>query len=155
MKRFSTVFIMLSVFVLNAWAQAPGHWSFQGTVVHMQMTDCIGQRSFMASMSGVAQQAEQCPQYTVIGDKVVYVVVGRHAAEFIPLAETMQFLVRKNELLLFSDDEKSRSRFVIQQMTLRAEWEREETHRVMAKEAADAEANREVKPHVGMLSARR
>lgn len=64
-----------------------------------------------------------------MSDKVVSVVVGRRTEEFMPLAENMEFLVRKNELVIFSDDEKATSRFAIQQMTLRADWDREQAHR--------------------------
>ncbi len=73
------------------------------------MTDCAMQRGFMATMSGVSAPAGvTVPEYTVMSDKVVYVVVGRRAEEFIPLAENMEFLIRKNELVIFSDDEKTK-----------------------------------------------
>ena len=61
-----------------------------------------------------------------MSSKVVYVVVGRRTQEFIPLAEDLDFVIRNNEIVIFSDDEKTKSRFVIQQMMLRADWDREE-----------------------------
>lgn len=86
-----------------------------------------------------------CPEYTIVGDKVVYVVVGRHAEEFMPLAENMDFLIRKNELVLFSEDEKARSRFTIQQMTLRGDWEREEARREAEARAMERSASYELR----------
>ena len=69
-----------------------------------------------------------------MSDKVVYVVVGRHTEEFIPLAENMEFLIRKDELIILADDEKTKSRFVIQQMTLRADWDREQARKELREE---------------------
>jgi hypothetical protein len=125
MKRIALMFVL----VLSAatFLQAQSRWSFKGTVIKMRMTDCAMQHSFMAAMSGVPAPAGiSCPEFTVMSDKVVYVVLGRHAEEFIPLAENMEFLIRKNELVLFSDDEKTKAHFVIRQMTLREDWDREE-----------------------------
>ena len=90
MKRIALLFVM----VLSAatFLQAQGHWSFKGTVIKMRMTDCAMQRGFMATMSGASAPAGvMCPEFTVVSDKVVYVVVGRRAEEFIPLAEDMEF----------------------------------------------------------------
>ncbi len=56
-----------------------------------------------------------------------------------PLAEIMNFLFRKNELVIFFDNEKT-SRFAIQQMTLRQDWDRERAHKefvVASKELAE------------------
>jgi hypothetical protein len=113
--------------------QAQSRWSFRGTVIKMRMADCTAQRGFMAAMSGVPVQAiGNCPEYTIMGDKVVYVVVGRRSEAFIPLAENMDFLIRKNELVIFSDDEKTKSNFAIQSMTLRADWDKEEARKELA-----------------------
>jgi hypothetical protein len=131
MKRITLLFC----FVLSAAAllSAQGNWSFKGTVTKMRMTDCTMQHGFASALSGAPAQATgNCPEYTVVSDKVVYVVVARRAAEFIPLAENMDFLIRKNELVTFSDDEKTKSHFVVQQMMLRAEWDREEARKELA-----------------------
>jgi hypothetical protein len=153
MKRIAILF----VFLVSAAAltQAQGHWSFKGTVTKMRMTDCVMQRGFMAAMSGVsAPVGNTCPEYTIIGDKVVYVVVGRRADEFIPLAEDMEFLIRKNELVTFSDDEKMKSHFAIQQMTLRADWEREETRKELAARMMERSVSYETRnpPHTSLVS---
>jgi hypothetical protein len=124
MKRITLLF----VFVLGAAVvlQAESRWSFKGTVIRMRMTDCVLQSGFRASLAGIPMSGVSCPEYTVMSSKVVYVVVGRRTEEFIPLAEDMDFLIRKNEIVIFSNDEKAKSRFVIQQMTLRADWEHEQ-----------------------------
>jgi hypothetical protein len=134
MKRITLLFI----FVLGAAAltQAEERWSFKGTVIKMRMAECQG-HGFMAAMSGAPEPVKNCPEYTVMTDKVVYVVVGKRTEEFMPLAENMDFLVRKNELVIFSGDEKATSHFAIQQMALRGDWEREQAHK------AFAEASRE------------
>ena len=152
MKRMALLFVM----VLSAatFLQAQGHWSFKGTVIKMRMTDCAMQRGFMATMSGVSAPAGiMCPEFTVMSDKVVYVVVGRSGEEFIPLAEDMEFLIRKNELVIFSDDEKTKTHFAIQQMTLRADWDREEERKELAARVLERSANYEARnpPRTSML----
>jgi hypothetical protein len=115
------------------------------------MAGCAAQHSFMAAMSGVPAPAGfTCPEYTVMSDKVVYVVVGRRVEEFMPLAENMEFLIRKNELVIFSDDEKTKSHFVIQQMVLRTEWDREEQRKDLAARMMERSVSYEVRnpPHI-------
>jgi len=153
MKRIALLFI----FALSATValQAQGNWSFRGTVIKMRMTTCVMHGGFMATMSGVPAPAGiTCPEYTLMSDKVVYVVVGRRAEEFIPLAENMAFLIRKNELVLFSDDEKTKARFTIQQMILRTEWEREEARKEVAARIVERSVNHEAlnPPRTAMLS---
>jgi hypothetical protein len=134
MKRIALLFL----FVAGAAALLQAQGSFKGTVTRMRMTECVAQHSFMAAVSGTPIQAgTTCPEYTVMSDKVVYVVVGRHTEEFMPLAENMDFLVRKNELVIFSDDEKTKSRFVIESMLLRKDWDREEARRDLALRLAE------------------
>lgn len=154
MKRAALLF----VFVLGAisFMKAESRWSFKGTVIKMRMTECPAQHSFIAAMSGVPAQSEgSCPEYTIKGDKVVYVVVGRRAEEFIPLAENMDFLIRKNELIIFSDDEKTKSHFAIQAMTLRADWDREEARKELEEKMIERSVNYEQRnpPRASMISA--
>jgi hypothetical protein len=156
MKRISVLFIF--VMCAAALVQAQGNWSFKGTVIKMRMADCAAQHSFMVAMSGVqAPTAATCPEYTVMSDKVVYVVVGRHTEEFIPLAENMEFLIRKNELIILADDEKTKSRFVIQQMTLRADWDREQARKELETKMMERSVNYELRnpPRTSMMSATR
>jgi DNA-binding transcriptional regulator WhiA len=67
----------------------------------------------------------------------------------------MEFLVRKNELILFSADEKAKSRFVIQQMTLRADWDRAEARRELEAKMMERSVNYESRnpPRTSMASA--
>lgn len=153
MKRITLLFIFALSATVALHAQAK--WSFKGTVIKMRMTSCVMHGGFMATMSGApAPAGVTCPEYTLMSDKVVYVVVGRRAEEFIPLAENMVFLIRGNELVLFSDDEKTKSRFTIQQMILRADWEREESRKEVAARMAERSANYEARypPRRSMLS---
>ena len=148
---------LLAIFVLSAAAlvHAQGPWSFKGTVIKMRMTECTAQHGFMAAMSGTPGPAGgTCPEYTIMSDKVVYVVVGRRAEAFIPLAENMDFLIRKNELVIFSDDEKTKSIFTIQAMTLRADWDREEARKELAAKMMERSVNYEVRnpPRASILS---
>jgi hypothetical protein len=144
MRRISFLFIF-ALFV-TAGLQAQGNWSFKGTVTRMRMGDCVAQRGFKASLSGGAAQAGiTCPEYTVVSDKVVYVIVGRRSEEFVPLAENIDFQIRKNELIILSDDEKTKPRFVIQQMTLRADWEREEARKELEARMVERSVNYELR----------
>jgi hypothetical protein len=154
MKRATLLF----VFVLGTTTlmQAQGRWSFKGTVIKMRMAECAAQHGFMASMSGVPAQSQgTCPEYTIMSDKVVYVVEGRQKDAFIPLAENMDFLIRKNELVTFSDDEKEKPHFAIRQMTLRSEWDREEERKELAARMMARSVNYEARnpPHASMLPA--
>jgi len=145
MKRIALLFVFaLSVSVL---LQAQGHRFFNGTVIKMRMTDCVARRSFVNAMSGVpAQGGGVCPEYTVMSDKVMYVVVGRRDSDvFIPLAENVEFLIRKNELVIMSDDEKTKSHFLIQHMMLRADWDREEARKELAAQMMERSVNYEAR----------
>jgi hypothetical protein len=144
MKRMT----VLIVLVLGAATlmQAQSRWSFRGTVIKMRMADCAAQHGFMVAMSGAPGPiGGTCPEYTIMSDKVVYVVVGRRAEAFIPLAENMDFLIRKNELVIFSDDEKTKSNFAIQSMTLRADWDKEEARKELAAKMMERSVNYEVR----------
>jgi hypothetical protein len=129
-KRISLLFILAlsAVTVLHAEG-----WSFfRGTVTEMRTVDCPMPHGIVTAMAGAPSlPAYTCPEYTVVGDRVVYVVVARRSDQFIPLAENMNFQIRKNELVTFSDNER-KSRFVIQRMTLRTEWDRNKARKDLA-----------------------
>lgn len=100
----------------------------QGTVVRMRMAECIAaQRGFMAMMSGaqVSQTDELCPEYTLVAEKVVYVIVGKTSNQLIPLAENIDFRFKNNEFMVRIDDAKHEARFTVREMTLRSTWEHE------------------------------
>lgn len=102
-----------------------------GSVVRMHMGDCLlAPRGFMTAFgaSTTPQNEASCPQYTLVSNNVVYVIVGKSSNQLIPLAETIDFRLRKNELAVRMDDAKHEARFAIKEMMFRAEWERLERH---------------------------
>jgi hypothetical protein len=122
--RFWWFLIVISAVALPMHAQR-----FQlGTVTRMQTKDCIMVHgSFATALGYLPQKTEEiCPEYTLVSDKVVYVVVGKRSSQFMPLAEEIQFRLCKNELVVRVDDEKRESHFSIKEMTLRLDWEREQ-----------------------------
>jgi hypothetical protein len=98
-----------------------------GTIVRMQMAECTSaEHGFMAALSGASHAStdEFCPEYVLVADKVVYVIVGRSSTALVPLAEGTKFRLQNNELLIRIDDAKRETRFGIREMVLRSEWER-------------------------------
>jgi len=127
MKRLWLLILLLCSSPVWLAAQSRPHQ--QGTVVRMRMTDCIGaQHGVMAALSGSArlQAGELCPEYVLVTDKVVYVILGKGSDQLIPLAEVTRFHFQKNELLIRVDDARKESRFQIKAMVLRPEWDRNE-----------------------------
>ena len=124
--RFWLLFLVAAV-VLPAQAQR-----FQlGTVTRMQTKDCtVLHGGFVTALGAVPQRSEEiCPEYTLVSDKVVYIVVGKRSTQFMPLAEVVYFRLAKNEVLVRVDDERKDSRFSIKEMQLRADWERDQVLR--------------------------
>jgi len=116
--------------VAAAWAGPFGVYQ-HGTVVRMRMGDCtLARRGFMAAFgSPAAQMPEQvCPEYTLVSDKVVYVIVGRSSNQLIPLADVIDFRLYDNELAVRVDDAKHETKFSIKEMILRSEWDLVQKH---------------------------
>jgi hypothetical protein len=116
------------------------------------------QRGFVGAMSGVAAATGiTCPEYTVLSDRVVYVVVGLRREEFIPLAENMQFFIRRNELVINPEDPKTKSRFAIQRMALRADWDREVEREELEAQMMERSVNYELRnpPRTSILTSAR
>src|SRR6201982_1087052 len=110
--RYGLWAVLLICLVPRAWAGVYQH----GTVVRMRMTDCLpAHHGFMMAMSGPAAQIgpEVCPEYTLVSDKVVFVIVGRSADQLIPLADVVDFRFNKNELAMRLDDARHESKFTI------------------------------------------
>jgi hypothetical protein len=102
-----------------------------GTVVRMHMSDCIlAHHGFMLAFGGPSTTMDQepCPEYTLVSDHVVYVIVGKLSNQLIPLAETIDFRLHKNELAVRVDDAKHETRFTLKEMIVRSEWERVQRH---------------------------
>lgn len=129
MKRILAVTLFLLVSLIGMEGETG--WSFKGTVIKMRMADCAV-HPFMAAMSGTPAAIGLCPEYTIFSDKVVYIVQARRNSMFMPLAEGVEFVIARNELVHPGDDPKNRDRFVIQQMTLRTDWDKEEARKELA-----------------------
>lgn len=117
----------LAVCCYPAWGGIYQH----GTVVRMHMGECLGARhGFMANFGGpaVQQATDVCPEYTLISDKVVFVIVGHSSDQIVPLADVVDFRFHKNELAILIDDTKRESKFDIKEMILRSEWEMVQKH---------------------------
>jgi hypothetical protein len=101
-----------------------------GMVVRMHMGDCtLAHHSFMNTFGPPQTPAEDaCPEYTLVSDKVVFVIVGKSPKEFVPLASMVDFRFQRSELFIRVDDERKESRFVIKEMTLRSQWDLVQQH---------------------------
>jgi len=102
-----------------------------GTVVRMHMGNCMmAQQRFMAAFGppAGAMNEEACPEYTLVSKDVVFVIVGKSSNQLIPLAETIDFRMHKNELAVRVDDAKRESKFAIKEMLVRSDWERLQRH---------------------------
>jgi len=121
--RFWLLFVIAAV-ALPAHAQ---HFQL-GTVTRMQTKDCTIVHAALASVIGYVPQNTEgvCPEYTLVSEKVVYIVVGKRSGQFMPLAEIVQFRLLKNELFVRIDDERRESHFSIKEMELRSDWERDQ-----------------------------
>jgi len=102
-----------------------------GTVVRMHMGDCqLMHRGFM-NQFGPPQAAmieDSCPEYTLVTDKVVLVIVGKSSSQLVPLAETIDFRFENKDLAIRVDDARKESKFSIKEMTLRSRWDLVQQH---------------------------
>ncbi len=102
-----------------------------GTVVRMHMGNCMAaQQRFMAAFGSPATTVSQesCPEYTLVSKDVVFVIVGKSSNQLVPLAETIDFRVQKNELAVRVDDAKRETKFSIKEMVVRSDWDRLQRH---------------------------
>ena len=129
MKRAVSLIILWCVLLVSASAQF-GMYQ-HGSVVRMHIGDCIlSHHGFVAAFGGpgIAAPQESCPEYTLVSSKVVYVIVGKSSNQMIPLAETIDFCIRKNELAVRVDDAKHDFKFTIKEMVIRSDWDRMQRH---------------------------
>lgn len=125
MKR--TLILAIALCSCALFAGASTAQRQRGTIVRMRMAEClVPQHGFMAALSGQQRQQgdELCPEYVLVADKVVYVIVGKTSSALIPLAESTQFRLQKKELLIRIDDENRETGFLLREMVLRSEWDR-------------------------------
>ncbi len=128
MKSFLRIALLL--LVSAATAQQIGAYQ-HGTVIRMRMSECMpSHHAFLTTFGGQAAPAipEACPEYTLLSDKVVFIIVGRSSGQLIPLADVIDFRVRTNELAVRVDDAKHESRFNIKEMVLRSDWDLIQKH---------------------------
>ena len=125
---------LLLVLVLGsasaAWAAPLGIYQ-HGTVIRMRMGDCaLTHRGFMNSFGPPQAPANEggCPEYTLVGDKVVFVIVGKSSNQLVPLAEVIDFRFQNKELAVRVDDARHESKFAIKEMTLRSQWDLIQKH---------------------------
>jgi hypothetical protein len=113
--------LCLALVLFTAQAASAGIYQ-HGTVVRMRMGDCLPSRhGFMVAFGGQAAQTspEVCPEYTLVSDKVVFVIVGRSSDQLIPLADIVDFRFHNNDMAVRVDDARHESRFNIKEMILR------------------------------------
>jgi hypothetical protein len=115
--------------VSAAWAAPLGIYQ-HGTVIRMRMGDCaLMHRGFMNTFGpSQATANETCPEYTLVADKVVFLIVGKSSNQLVPLAEVIDFRFQNQELAVRVDDARHESKFAIKEMALRSEWERIQKH---------------------------
>jgi hypothetical protein len=125
-RTFLVVFLML--FGVNlAWGGVYQH----GTIVRMRMGDCLpAHHGFITTFGGPqsAMPQDSCPEYTLVADKVVYVIVGKSSNQLVPLADVIDFRLRNNELAVRIDDAKHETKFGIKEMILRTDWDLIQRH---------------------------
>ena len=128
-KHWKYALCLVLILFCAPWARA-GIYQ-HGTVVRMRMGDCLPARhGFMTAFGGQAAQAgpEVCPEYTLVSDKVVYVIVGRSSGQLVPLADVIDFRLHNNELAVRIDDARHETKFSIKEMILRSEWDLIQKH---------------------------
>jgi hypothetical protein len=126
MKRFLLLVTLLSMIPISLVAQSRGR--DEGVIVRMRITDCLASHhAFMTAMGGPQQATnDQCAEYVLVTEKVVYVIVAKNSEQLVPLAEKTPFRFQNNEILIRVDDSRRESRFHVKEMTLRPQWEREQ-----------------------------
>ena len=124
MKPFLLVMLLCC---LSAGSVAQDSARHRGVIVRMRMGDCFSaSHGFVSAVAGGPSRGDgPCPEYTLVTDKVVYVIVGKISGQIIPLAETTEFRIVKNELLIRADDALHETRFIVKEMSLRPDWESE------------------------------
>jgi hypothetical protein len=128
--KYTLWFVVIFCGVQIAQAEHLGVYQ-QGTVVRMRMSECtFPPHGFLAAFGSPQSPTptEVCPEYTLVSDKVVFVIIGRSSNQFIPLADVIDFRFHNNELAVRVDDAKHESKFSIKEMILRSEWDLVQKH---------------------------
>jgi hypothetical protein len=128
--RYTLLLTLLLSSVSVAFAAPIGIYQ-HGTVVRMRMGDCMLMHRGFMNQFGPPQAAmieEGCPEYTLVADKVVFLIVGKSSNQLVPLAEVIDFRFQNKEMTVRVDDARKESKFTIKEMTLRSEWDRIQKH---------------------------
>jgi len=131
MKSTSLLALVLVLTSVSMAVAAPLGRYQHGTVIRMRMGDCMLMHGGFMTAFGPPQAAANegvCPEYTLLADKVVFIIVGKTSNQLMPLAEVVDFRFQKKELAVRVDDERHESKFAIKEMTLRSEWEMIQRH---------------------------
>ncbi len=106
---------------------ADNHVREQGTIVRMRITGCISsQHAVMDTLSGTGRMRSQqlCPEYVLVTDKLVYVIIGKASGQLLPLAQITRFYVQNNEVVVRVGDSHRETHFRLKEMMMREKWER-------------------------------
>jgi len=128
--RLLVALVLTSIGVSIALAAPIGTYQ-HGTVVRMRMGDCLLMHRGFINTFGPPQGAAaegSCPEYTLVTDKVVFVIVGKSSNQLVPLAEIIDFRFQNKELAVRVDDARKESKFAIKEMTLRSQWDLIQKH---------------------------
>lgn len=135
MKKFADRnLVKTSLWLVLLFACAPQVWAgvYQhGTVIRMRMAECLpAHHGFMVAFGPPAGQMgpDVCPEYTLVSDRVVFVIVGRSSDQLVPLADVIDFRLQNNEMAIRLDDARRESKFGIKEMILRAQWDLVQKH---------------------------
>jgi hypothetical protein len=128
--KFTLLLALVLSSVSIAWAAPIGIYQ-HGTVVRMRMGDCLlAHRGFMTQFGPPQPVVDEgtCPEYTLVTDKVVFIIVGKSSNQLVPLAEIVDFRFQNKELAVRVDDARKESKFAIKEMTLRSQWDLIQKH---------------------------
>jgi hypothetical protein len=127
MKLKFTLRLTLILTSMSVALAAPLGIYQHGTVIRMHMGDCaLTHRGFMTTFGPPQGPGDEgaCPEYVLMTDKVVFVIVGKSSNQLVPLSEVIDFRLQNKEMAVRVDDARHESKFAIKEMTLRSEWER-------------------------------
>jgi hypothetical protein len=128
--KFTLLLALVLSGVSIAWATPIGIYQ-HGTVVRMRMGDCLlAHKGFMTQFGPPQPVVDEgaCPEYTLVTDKVVFIIVGKSSNQLVPLAEIVDFRFQNKELAVRVDDARKESKFAIKEMTLRSQWDLIQKH---------------------------
>ena len=128
--KFTLLLALVLSSVSIAWATPIGIYQ-HGTVVRMRMGDCLlAHKGFMTQFGPPQAAVDEgtCPEYTLVTDKVVFIIVGKSSNQLVPLAEIVDFRFQNKELAVRVDDARKESKFAIKEMTLRSQWDLIQKH---------------------------